>query len=139
MQGKDIPAVLNIERISFSTPWAEVSFFNEIGNPYSILKIALSGEVILGYICAHSILDECHILNLAVHPDFRRQGIASLLLKELMKESKGKGSRFSYLEVRVSNVEARKFYESFGFRIVGKRKTYYHSPDEDAALMMCEI
>jgi ribosomal-protein-alanine N-acetyltransferase len=139
MQEKDIPEILKIERISFSTPWTEVSFLNEIQNPYAILKVALSVEVIIGYICAHHILDECHILNLAVHPDFRRRGIAKLLLKELMNESMEKGSKFYYLEVRISNIGAQQFYERFGFRIVGKRKKYYHSPDEDAALMMCEI
>ncbi len=139
MQEKDIPAILKIERISFSTPWTEVSFLNEIKNPYAILKVALFVEVIIGYICAHHILDECHILNLAVHPDFRRRGIATLLLKKLMNETMEKGSRFYYLEVRISNIGAQQFYERFGFRIMGKRKKYYHSPDEDAALMMCEI
>jgi ribosomal-protein-alanine N-acetyltransferase len=139
MRKTDIPSILKIERISFSSPWTKDSFLNEIKNPYAILKVVISVEVIIGYICARHILDECHILNLAVHPEFRRRGIATLLLRELMNESIEKGSRFYDLEVRISNIAAQKFYENFGFRIVGRRKKYYHSPNEDAALMVCEI
>lgn len=139
MQEKDIPQIMQIECSSFSTPWSEAAFFSEIHKPYSFSRAALSGDTIVGYICINYVLNECHILNLAVHPHFRRQGIATLLLAKAMKESRKRGCVFYYLEVRFSNTGARKFYESFGFRIVGTRKKYYVSPEEDAALMMLRI
>jgi ribosomal-protein-alanine N-acetyltransferase len=139
MQEQDIPAIIKIERISFSTPWSEAAFFSEIHKSYSLARVAVSGDTIVGYICVDYILNECHIMNLAVHPDFRRQGIATILLEEVMKELRKKGCRFFYLEVRFSNTGARAFYERFSFRIVGIRKKYYTSPNEDAALMMLRI
>lgn len=139
MQEQDIPVIMEIERISFSTPWSEAAFFSEIHKSYSLARVAVSGDTIVGYICVDYILNECHIMNLAVHPDFRRRRIATLLLEEVMNELRKKGCRFFYLEVRFSNIDARKFYEHFGFRVVGVRRKYYTSPVEDAALMMLRI
>lgn len=139
MQKQDIPQIMQIERFSFSTPWSEAAFFSEIHKLYSLSSAAVSGDTIVGYICVNHILNECHILNLAVHPDFRRRGIATELLVKVMNELRKGGCRFFYLEVRFSNMDARKFYERFGFRIVGIRKKYYVSPNEDAALMMLRI
>jgi [ribosomal protein S18]-alanine N-acetyltransferase len=131
----DIPSMLAIERLSFSTPWSGSAFLSEIGKPYSFQKVALAEDKIVGYICVNHILDEAHIMNLAVHPGFRRRGIAAILLKKAVNELKEKGVCYFYLEVRFSNLAARKFYEKSGFRIVGRRKNYYQSPEEDAALM----
>lgn len=132
---EDIPAIVAIERLSFSTPWSRAAFFSEIGKPFSFKRVASSADTIAGYICVNHILDEAHIMNLAVHPGFRRLGIATILLKEALKELKRKGADFFYLEVRFSNLAARKFYERSGFRVVGRRKNYYQSPEEDALLM----
>lgn len=132
---EDIPAIVAIERLSFSTPWSRVAFLSEIGKPFSFTRVASSEDTIAGYICVNHILDEAHIMNLAVHPGFRRLGIATRLLKEALKELKRKGADFFYLEVRSSNLAARKFYERSGFRVVGRRKNYYQSPEEDALLM----
>lgn len=137
MQPADINEIMEIERKSFSTPWSELSFLNEMYDLHSISRVALSNNNITGYICVKQIFDEGHILNLAVHPDFRRRGIATALMKEVLDELKKKGSRFLFLEVRISNLAARKFYERFEFRVVSIRKKYYTSPMEDAALMMC--
>lgn len=139
MQEQDIPEIMEIERISFSTPWSEAAFFSEIYKSYSLARVAVSGDTIVGYACVNYVLNECHILNLAVHPDFRRQGIAAVLMKEVMNELRKRGCRFFYLEVRFSNIGARKFYGHFGFRVVGVRRKYYISPVEDAALMMLRI
>ena len=79
---------------------------------------------------------ESHIMNLAVHPDFRRRGIATLLMHETMRELKKRECVFLYLKVGVSNTGAQKFYELFGFKIETIRKKYYGNPDEDALLMM---
>jgi ribosomal-protein-alanine N-acetyltransferase len=136
MQPSDIKDILEIECNSFATPWSELSFLNEMTNLQSITKVAVSVNNVIGYICTKYILDEGHILNLAVLHDFRRQGVATTLMNYVLNELKEKGCRFLYLEVRVSNQTAIKFYERFGFRIVSLRKNYYNSPTEDAALMM---
>ena len=135
MREIDIPKVLEIENMSFSTPWSATSFLNEIYKPYSLINVAVLGDRIIGYICANCITNEGHILNLAVHPYFRRQGIAKTLVKEVQNELKENSCRYIYLEVRTSNFGARKFYEHLGFRVIGMRKNYYTMPMEDAVIM----
>ncbi|MBI5188913.1 MAG: ribosomal protein S18-alanine N-acetyltransferase [Nitrospirae bacterium] len=139
MHESDIPEVLEIERMSFTTPWSEAVFYNEIYRPFSITRVAFAGEKLVGYICANQIIDEGHILNLAVHPDYRRRSIASTLVEGILKELKDCECRVLYLEVRISNHAARKLYEGFGFKVVGIRKCYYVSPIEDAVIMMLEM
>jgi len=139
MEEDDIPAVLKIERMSFSTPWSEYSFLTEIYKKYAFTRVALSDGNIIGYICVNFVLHEAHILNLAVDPDFRRRGVASLLMDEALRELKNVSCVFIYLEVRVSNVGAKEFYEGFGFKPASIRKKYYASPNEDALLMMGRI
>jgi len=136
MQVSDIPDVLQIEHMSFTTPWSKNAFLNEINKLYSLIKVAVLGDTIIGYICVNYIIDEGHILNLAVHPDFRRQGIATKLLEDALNELKEIECRYLYLEVRVSNLEAKKFYECLGFKVMGTRKDYYTYPIEDAVTMM---
>lgn len=136
MHPYDIPEVLNIERASFTTPWSEASFFSEIQSKNSIAKIAELNGVVVAYICIKHIEDECHILNLAVHPDYRRCGIAKALLSNIIQELSEEECKFFYLEVRASNYAARRLYEKFGFKTVGIRKRYYINPTEDAVIMM---
>lgn len=136
MREDDIPAVSEIEQISFSTPWSKESFLNEIYNKYAFSKVAVFEVNVIGYICANYLHHESHILNLAVHPDFRRRGVATILMNEAKKEMKKKGCVFLYLKVGVSNTGAQKFYELFGFKVETIRKKYYDNPDEDALLMM---
>jgi len=134
----DVPRVLEIERMSFSSPWSEAAFLQEIHKHYALSQVAELRYDIIGYMCANYLFDEGHILNLAVDPDFRRQGVATVLMEDALTELKKKGCRFFYLEVRVSNLAARIFYERFGFRVVAFRKRYYVSREEDAALMTLE-
>jgi len=136
MQEDDIPAIIAIEKISFSTPWSEQHFLNEIYNKYAFSKVAVSDAKVIGYICATYLLHESHILNLAVDPDFRRRGVATRLMNEATRELKERGCVFMYLKVRASNAGAQKFYELFGFKAETVRKKYYGNPDEDALLMM---
>lgn len=132
----DIQAVAAIEQMSFTMPWSETSFFNELYNQHSIAMVAATKERIIGYICAKYVAGEGHILNLAVHPDFRKKGIAKELVENAIEHLKKSGCRFLYLEVRASNDAARKLYEGFGFKVVGIRKNYYTKPEENAAIMM---
>jgi ribosomal-protein-alanine N-acetyltransferase len=138
MEAYDVPRILHIERMSFTSPWSEAAFYQEIHKQYALSRVAEFGQDVVGYICVNYLFDEGHILNLAVHPDFRRQGVATALMKDTLQELKKKGCMFFYLEVRVSNLAAKTFYERFGFSIVAFRKNYYISPDEDAALMALE-
>lgn len=139
MQEQDIPSVCLIERMSFSTPWSEYSFLAEIHKPNSIAKAAVLDNIIIGYICIEQVLDEAHILNLAVHPEYRNMGIATMLVSHIMEELRIKECRFIYLEVRASNHIAQMLYKSFGFSVTGTRKKYYIFPDEDAVIMTLEI
>jgi ribosomal-protein-alanine N-acetyltransferase len=139
MNWQDVPEVLKIERISFTTPWSELAFLKEISNTNSVTKVAVFDGEVAGYICAGYLLDEGHILNLAVHPDLRRRGIATALVEKIINELLMNGCRFLFLEVRVSNFIAIQFYELFGFRPVGYRKNYYTQPTEDAVLMKLDL
>ena len=139
MREEDIKLIAEIEKISFSTPWSEMSFFNELHKPYSTSRVAVLDDSIAGYICANCIKGEGHILNLAVHPDYRRHGIAKALIGNMIEELRTKGCRFIYLEVRASNDTAKKIYGNFGFRVAAIRRGYYIAPLEDAVIMMLEI
>jgi ribosomal-protein-alanine N-acetyltransferase len=139
MNWQDVPDVLKIERISFTTPWSELAFLKEISNTHSVAKVAVFDGEVAGYICAGYLLDEGHILNLAVHPELRRRGIATALVEKVINELRMNGCRVLFLEVRVSNLAAIEFYERFGFRPVGYRKDYYAQPREDAVLMKLDL
>ncbi|GAB4411134.1 MAG: ribosomal protein S18-alanine N-acetyltransferase [Thermodesulfovibrionales bacterium] len=139
MLPQDIGSVIQIERMSFSTPWSETSFFTEIYKPYSIARVALLDDTVVGYICIEHIMEEAHILNLAVHPDYRRMGIATTLIRNIIDELKARSCRYIYLEVRDSNYIAKRLYGGLGFKVEGIRKGYYTSPKEDAVVMMLEV
>ncbi len=136
MQPHDIRAIIEIEQDSFTAPWSELSFLNDMYNADSLSKVALIKNRVVGYVCTRYVLNEGHLLNLAVHRDFRRRGIATEIMNTALEELKEKGCTLLYLEVRVSNLDAIKFYERFGFKIASFRRKYYSSPSEDGALMM---
>lgn len=135
----DLAAVIEIERMSFSTPWSETSFFNEMKKPKSFLKVAKKGGKVVGYICGGWIIDEGHILDVAVHPEYRRLSIASMLVSLGIERLRKEGCRFVFLEVRSANEPAARMYSKFGFEIIGTRKDYYTSPVEDAVIMMLKF
>jgi len=135
MRTGDLEEVVGIERESCTQPWSETLFFNEIQNPRSMPRVARKRGRVAGYLCAGLIMDEGHILNLAVHPGMRRTGIASVLIGDLIDRLRERGCRFLFLEVRESNQTAREIYRKFGFEVIGIRKNYYVSPSEDAIIM----
>ena len=94
---------------------------------------------VAGYLCAGLIMDEGHILNLAVGPGMRRTGIASVLIGDVIDRLRERGCRFLFLEVRDSNTAAREIYRKFGFKVIGIRKNYYVSPVEDAIIMRMRL
>ncbi len=140
MRMTDLEQVHAIDRLSFSLPWPKSSFrFELLENPASHLWVAEASldeqKKILGMIVVWLILDEAHIATIAVHPEYRRQGIGSQLLRFALRESLGKGVRLFTLEVRDQNETAQALYRSFGFEIVGRRPRYYRDTNEDAILM----
>ena len=139
MKVGDLPAVIQIEHDSFTTPWSETSFFNELKNPRSIVKVARKDAKVVGYICAGWIIDEGHILDVAVHAEFRRLGIASMLTEKIIGRLREEGCRDIFLEVRASNEAARKMYCKYNFKELGTRKDYYVSPVEDAVIMVLKF
>jgi len=133
MKISDIAEVLEIEKISFASPWSIEMFEQELlmGRYFA----AKEGGKIIGYVGYQRVLDEGHITNLAVHPDFRRHGIGRKLVEKSVEEAKSSGLKSLILEVREKNTAAQKLYESLGFSNVGRRKGYYQEPVEDAILM----
>jgi ribosomal-protein-alanine N-acetyltransferase len=139
MREDDIPAVLEIERISFSSPWTEHFFLSEIFKKNAFSQVAVFEERVIGFICVDYMHHESHIIDLAVHPDFRRRGAASVLIYKAREELKKRGCIFVYLKVRASSAGAQEFYKICGFEVEGIRKKYYCDPDEDALLMVVRL
>jgi ribosomal-protein-alanine N-acetyltransferase len=134
----DLPAVLAIERRSFQTPWSLAMFVLELSKPSGIC-IAFpdeDGRGLAGYLVCSRYADVWHLMNIAVAPERRRQGIAKDLMNGLFEQA-GEGARFT-LEVRMSNTSAIRMYERFGFRPAGHRRRYYHDNGEDALIMWLE-
>ncbi len=127
--------VLEIERVSFPSPWCREHFIAELQSPYSFPLVATDSEgKICGYICPMLVLDEGHILNVAVHPDFRGKGIGRLLIQKVIDECGLQDAEYVSLEVRTSNIVAVSLYRKIGFVITGRRKRYYEN-GEDAYIM----
>lgn len=136
---EDVQSVLAIEKASFTTPWSEILFMNEIFKPRSLPRVAVIGETIVGYICANYLLDEGHILNVTVHPDFRKKGIATRLVLQMIDLLDKESCRTIFLEVRLTNNAAIGMYQKAGFRIISARKNYYTLPVEDAVIMALQL
>ena len=133
-----VKAVAELEKICFSDPWSENSVASELKNKLALWLVAEEEGRVAGYIGSQTCGDESDVMNVAVHPDFRRRGIAETLVNALVEELSAIGSRCLTLEVRASNVPAISLYEKLGFAEVGRRKNYYRNPREDALIMRKE-
>ena len=130
-----IKEILEIENDSFSTPWTEKMFTNELLNPLAHYYLLEDNGESVGYVGFWHIMDECHITNIAVKKAFRRKGYASALLNKVISYTEENNIVLITLEVRESNLGAQKLYEKFGFSSCGIRKNYYHNPAENAVIM----
>ena len=133
-----VQQVALLEKLCFSDPWSEKSVAGELENPLAYWLVAVEEDMVVGYIGSQTVLDETDMMNVAVHPDHRRKGLAEALVMELEKALKDLGSHSLTLEVRESNEPARKLYEKLGFVQVGKRPRYYRNPREDALILRKE-
>ena len=133
-----VPQVAALEKICFSQPWSENSIVSELSNPLSVWLVAEIDGALAGYIGSQSVLGESDVMNIAVSPDYRRQGIGEKLVLALVEELKKLGNHCLSLEVRLSNTPARTLYEKLGFLEVGRRPNYYRNPKEDALILRKE-
>ena len=135
MTADHVEQVAALEKVCFADPWSEKSVASELTNPLALWLVALEGERVVGYIGSQTVLDESDMMNVAVHPDFRRRGIAEALVMALWDRLKDKGSCKLTLEVRLSNEPAKILYEKLGFAQAGCRRNYYRNPKEDALIL----
>jgi ribosomal-protein-alanine N-acetyltransferase len=130
----DLPQAIAIERQSFPTPWSLAMFVLELSKPSGICLAALRDDRIVGYLICSRYDTVWHLMNVAVNPDLRREGIATALLDRLFERADRPGAQYT-LEVRMSNEGGIALYERFGFHSAGLRRGYYHDNKEDALIM----
>ena len=139
MTDAHVAQIAQLEKMCFSDPWSENSVASELKNPLSLWLVAVDGETVAGYIGSQSVLDGADIMNVAVHPEYRRQGIGRDLVQALATALRENGIQILMLEVRQSNAPAIALYEKLGFRQVGMRPNYYRNPKENALIMRKEL
>ena len=138
MEECHVAQVAALERICFHDPWSEKSIASELQNPLSCWRVAVQDGTVAGYVGSQTVLDETDMMNIDVHPDYSRQGLAEGLVEALVAALREKGSRCLTLEVRQSNAPAIRLYEKLGFTQIGLRKNYYRNPRENALILRKE-
>ena len=138
MESQHVSSIAQLETICFADPWDEKSIDYELTNQLSHWLVALEADTVVGYVGSQTVIDETDMMNIAVHPDFRRKGIAEALVNALVSDLKELGSHCLTLEVRESNEPAKALYEKLGFIHVGTRKNYYRHPKEDGLILRKE-
>ncbi len=136
-----VDAVLAVENRAYTFPWSRANFADALASAYQAERL-MAGEVLIGYFIAMQGVDEVHLLNLTVAPEYQGQGWARVMLEALALSSRGQGADWLWLEVRVGNARALQVYQANGFRRVGRRKAYYpngDAPREDAIVMSLKL
>ena len=135
MTDAHVEQVAALEKLCFCDPWSENSIRTELSNPLSLWLVALDGERVAGYIGSQSVQGESDMMNVAVDPAYRRQGIGEQLVTQLALQLKELGNESLTLEVRISNEGAIALYKKLAFEQVGRRPNYYRNPKEDALIL----
>lgn len=130
--------IAEMEKLYFSLPWSEDAIISELSNPLSLWVVAVDGAKVVGYVGSQSVLGEADVMNLAVLKEYRKQGIGKGLVCTLIHHLKQKDVHCLTLEVRGSNKNAIRLYDSLGFVQVGRRPNYYSAPKEDALILRKE-
>ncbi|HRI43889.1 MAG TPA: ribosomal protein S18-alanine N-acetyltransferase [Fimbriimonadaceae bacterium] len=135
LEAGHIPAIIEIEKQSNSSPWSERSFVNELDHPYGVFLVAVADGRIVGFGGVWIMIDEAHVTTVAVSPDHRRRGIGKRIVSALLDAAQARGTTCATLEVRASNTAAIGLYEDLGFVRSAVRKRYYPDNREDAVVM----
>lgn len=138
MREAHVPQVAALEQVCFHDPWSENSIRAELDNELSFWLVALDKDTVAGYVGSQTVLEESDMMNVAVAPDYRRQGVGELLIRNLMSCLRESGSHCLSLEVRESNFSAINLYKKLSFVQVGKRPGYYRNPKEAALILRRE-
>lgn len=138
MNDAHIGQIEELERCCFSDPWSRAMLEPELSNPLSLWLVAVCDGQVVGYVGSQSVLDGADMMNIAVHPQYRKQGIAQRLILELISLLQDRGVKSLALEVRASNKPAICLYQKLGFVQVGCRRGYYRNPKEDAFILRKE-
>ena len=135
---RHVAAVAELDAACFSMPWSEFSIRSELTNPLALWLVAVDGDTLVGYIGSQSVMGEADMMNVAVNPGYRRQGIGEKLITELISKLKENQVYALTLEVRASNEAAIALYDKLGFAQVGRRPNYYRKPTEDGLILKKE-
>lgn len=133
---EDASGIVELEEAYFSDPWKLKDIFGYISSEDGMCFVATENGAPIAYIVGRIIAPEGEIYRIAVDERYRRRGVGYRLLSYALKTEKGRGLECTYLEVRKSNIAARRLYSAYGFRVIGERRGYYKNPTEDAVLML---
>jgi [ribosomal protein S18]-alanine N-acetyltransferase len=135
MHFSDLDEVVAIENLSFAVPWTRNMFLQEMSNESARPIVFRDGDMVVGYFCFWHVVDEAHLLNIAVHPERRNLGLGTLMMDYLERMCRESGMRTILLDVARRNTPARKLYRKCGFHTIGFRKNYYAEVQDDALVM----
>ena len=138
MREQHVSQVAELEKLCFSDPWSESSVASELNNQLALWLVAEDNGRVAGYVGSQTVMGESDMMNVAVHPDYRKQGIATTLIVGLVEELRKRESHCLTLEVRASNENAISLYQKLEFQQVGCRKNYYRNPKEDGLILRKE-
>ena len=140
MEERDLDAIVELENRCFTVPWSRDAFYNELNqNKFACYIVLEQEDQIIGYCGAWLVIDEAHITNIAILPEFRGQKLGEALLNKMIERSREKGIERMTLEVRESNTVAQSLYKKLGFQNGAVRKNYYSDNQEDAIVMWVNI
>lgn len=139
MTFEDIPGVIDIEVLCFPIPWTHHAFRMEMRNKLAVYQVAVIDKKIVAYGGMWLIMEEAHITNIAVHPQYQSRGIGKKIVEALVQEADQRRIQRMTLEVRKSNEVAIQLYKTMGFLVSGIRPGYYHDNGEDAIIMWKEV
>ncbi|MCA1037829.1 MULTISPECIES: ribosomal protein S18-alanine N-acetyltransferase [Bacillaceae] len=140
MAEEDIDQVLVIEHKSFTLPWSRDAFINELTkNQFAVYLVLEDDDAVIGYCGAWIVVDEAHVTNIAVLPEYRGKKLGEALMKKMMEAAKELGAVTMTLEARVTNIAAQSLYRKLGFQNGGIRKNYYTDNQEDAIVMWVKL
>ena len=138
MNESHVPQIAELEKLCFNDPWSENSIASELDNRLAFWLVATDEDRVVGYVGSQTVLGETDMMNIAIHPDYRKRGVATMLIEDLILHLTQQGSHSLMLEVRSSNEPAKSLYSKMGFETVGIRKNYYRNPREDAMILRKE-